>query len=173
MICSAIYAHLQWHTRDCITIEQVYISWQLQTFHESLPWMLQTITYKRSYNHKHCLIFHGRSRHSINLCPQTKIAQMIGGTETDLNLTIKIYYLVVINLHHPIGIIPLTCKPSALAVREITKSSSTFSATNISSNMTWFFQLHGTIKMKSNHTGINYNHKNIAIRSHIMIYNSL
>ena len=32
-----------------------------------------------------------------------------------------------------------------LAVREITKSSSTFSATNISSNMLWFFQLHDTI----------------------------
>ena len=55
------------------------------------------------------------------------------------------------------------------AVREITKSSSTFSAINISSNMMWFFQLHDTIKMKSNHTGINYNHNNIAIRCHIMI----
>ena len=27
--------------------------------------------------------------------------------------------------------------------------------------------------MKSNHTGINYNHNNIAIRSHIMIYDSV
>ena len=27
--------------------------------------------------------------------------------------------------------------------------------------------------MKSNHTGINYNQNNIAIRSHIMIYNSV
>ena len=33
-----------------------------------------------------------------------------------------------------------------LAVREITESSSTFSATNISSNMIWFRQLHDTIK---------------------------
>ena len=58
-------------------------------------------------------------------------------------------------------------------VWEITKSSSTFSATNISSNVIWFFQLHDTIKMKSNHTGINYNHNKIAIRSHIMIYKSV
>ena len=58
-------------------------------------------------------------------------------------------------------------------VREITKSSSTFSATNISSNMIGFFQLHDTIKMKSNHTGINYNHNDITIRSHMMIYNSV
>ena len=58
----------------------------------------------------------------------------------------------------------------ALAVRENTKSSSTFSATNISNNMIWFFQLHYTIKMKSNHTGINYNHNNTATRNHIMIY---
>ena len=58
------------------------------------------------------------------------------------------------------------------SVREITKRSSTFSATNISSNI-WFIQLHDTIKMKSNHTGINHNHNNIDIRSHIMIYNSV
>ena len=61
----------------------------------------------------------------------------------------------------------------SLAVREITKSSSTFSATNISSNMIWFFHLHDTIKMKSNHTGINYNRNSIAIRSHMIIYNSV
>ena len=60
-----------------------------------------------------------------------------------------------------------------LAVRAITKNSSTFSATNISSNMIWFRQLHDTIKMKSNHIGINYNHNNIVIRSHIIIYNSV
>ena len=36
-----------------------------------------------------------------------------------------------------------------------------------------FFQLHDTIKMKPNHTGINYNHNSIAIRSHIMMYNSV
>ena len=36
--------------------------------------------------------------------------------------------------------------------------------------MIWFFQLHDTIKMKSNHTGINNNHNNIAIRSYIVIY---
>ena len=62
---------------------------------------------------------------------------------------------------------------SSLAVREITKSSNTFSATNIGSNMIWFFQLHDTIKMTSNDAGINYNHSNIAIRSHIMIYKSV
>ena len=56
-------------------------------------------------------------------------------------------------------------------VREITKSSSTFSATNISSKIVWWLQLHDTIQMKSNYTWINYNHDNIAIRSHIMIYN--
>ena len=61
----------------------------------------------------------------------------------------------------------------SLTVREITKSSSTVSATNISNNMIWFFQLHDTIKMKSNHTGINYNHNDIATRSNIMIHNSV
>ena len=70
---------------------------------------------------------------------------------------------------------PLTThmKITILSVREITKSSSTFSATNISSNMIWFLQLHDTITMKSNHTGINYNQNNIAKRSHIMIFNSV
>ena len=63
--------------------------------------------------------------------------------------------------------------PMHWPVREITKSSSTFSATNISSNMIWFFPLHDTIKMKSNRIEINYNHNDIAIRSHIMIYNSV
>ena len=63
--------------------------------------------------------------------------------------------------------------PKAWTVREITKSSTTFSATNISSNMICFFQLHDTIKRISNQTGINYNHNDIAIRSHIMIYNSV
>ena len=47
----------------------------------------------------------------------------------------------------------------------------TISATNISSNIVWFLQLHDTIQMKSNYTWINYNHDNIAIRIHIMIYN--
>ena len=36
----------------------------------------------------------------------------------------------------------------ALAVREITKSSSTFSGTNINSNKVWLLQLHDTIQMK-------------------------
>ena len=45
-----------------------------------------------------------------------------------------------------------------LSVREITKSSDTFSATNINSNIVWLFQLHDTIQMKSNYTWINYNH---------------
>ena len=36
-----------------------------------------------------------------------------------------------------------------LSVREITKSSSTFSATNISSNTLWLLQLHDTIQTKS------------------------
>ena len=38
-------------------------------------------------------------------------------------------------------------RPSS--VRDITKSSSTFSATNISSNIAWLLQLHDTIQMKS------------------------
>ena len=53
---------------------------------------------------------------------------------------------------------------TSLSVREITKSSSTFAATNLSSNMIWFHQLQDTVEMKSNHTVINYNHNNIAIR---------
>ena len=56
-------------------------------------------------------------------------------------------------------------------VREITKSSSNFTATNISSNIVLFLQLDDTIQMKSNYTWIKYNHDNIAIRSHIVIYN--
>ena len=56
------------------------------------------------------------------------------------------------------------------SVREITKSNSTFSATNISSNIVWFLQLHDTIQMKSNYTRINYNHDDITIRSNMMIY---
>ena len=39
-----------------------------------------------------------------------------------------------------------------LQVREITKSSSTFSATNVSSKMIRLLQLHDTIQMKSNYT---------------------
>ena len=53
------------------------------------------------------------------------------------------------------------------AVREITKSSRTFSATNFSSNFIRLLQ----IQMKSKYTWINSNHDNIAIRSHKMIYN--
>ena len=36
-----------------------------------------------------------------------------------------------------------------LSVREITKSSSTFSATNISSKIAWLLQLHDSIQTKS------------------------
>ena len=36
--------------------------------------------------------------------------------------------------------------------------------------MIWFFQLHDTIKLKSNYTGMNYTHNKIAIRSDIVIY---
>ena len=39
--------------------------------------------------------------------------------------------------------------------------------------MIWFLQLRGVIKIKSNHTGMNYNHNNIAIRRPIMIYDSV
>ena len=45
---------------------------------------------------------------------------------------------------------PSQYDPCTSAVREITKSSSTFSATNISNNLIWLFQLHYTIQMKSN-----------------------
>ena len=57
------------------------------------------------------------------------------------------------------------------AVREITKISSTFSPTNISSDIVWLIQLHDTIQMKSNYTWIICDYDNIALRSHIMIYN--
>ena len=39
---------------------------------------------------------------------------------------------------------------TGLSVREITKSSNTFSATNISRNIVRLLQLHDTIQMKSN-----------------------
>ena len=61
----------------------------------------------------------------------------------------------------------------SLSVREITNSSSTFSATNISNNMIWLLQLHDTIQMTSNYTWLNYTHNDIAIRRHIRIYNSV
>ena len=60
---------------------------------------------------------------------------------------------------------------SLWAVREITKSSSTYSVTNISSNIAWLLELHDIIQIKSNYTWINYDHDNIAIWSHIIIYN--
>ena len=47
-----------------------------------------------------------------------------------------------------------TIGPSA--VREITKGSSTFAATNFSSNMIWLFQMHDIIQMKSNYAWIHY-----------------
>ena len=56
-------------------------------------------------------------------------------------------------------------------VRVITKSSSTFIATNISNNIVWLLQLQDAIQMKSKDTWISYNHENIAIRSHTRIYN--
>ena len=62
-------------------------------------------------------------------------------------------------------------KKAPRSVREIPKSSSIFSATNISTNIVWLLQVHDAIQMKSNYTWINYNHYNIAIWSHIMRYN--
>ena len=50
---------------------------------------------------------------------------------------------------------------STLTVREITKSSSTFSATNISSNTVWSLQLHDTIQTKS-HYGTKFNSIHLA-----------
>ena len=71
--------------------------------------------------------------------------------------------------------IPCTHTPEIIdmhrGVCDNTKSSSTFSATNIDSNIVWFRQLHDTIPMKSNYTWVNYIHDNRAIRNHIMIYN--
>ena len=48
--------------------------------------------------------------------------------------------------------------PEILSVRVITKSSSTFSAAIISSNIIQLLQLHDAIKMKSNYTWMDYNH---------------
>ena len=83
-----------------------------------------------------------------------------------------------INHFRPTVIVVLVSRKSTpiapnSTVREITKSSSTFSATDISSNMILLLQLHVTIQMKSNYTKINCNHDNIAIRSHIMINDSM
>ena len=60
-----------------------------------------------------------------------------------------------------------------ISVRDITKSNSTFSATNISSYIISILKLHDIIQIKSNYTWINYNHENIAMRSHIIINESL
>ena len=56
-------------------------------------------------------------------------------------------FVVIMPLDHVIRV-PVLLKVT-LSVREITKSSSTFSATNISSNIVWLLQLHDTIQMKS------------------------
>ena len=48
-----------------------------------------------------------------------------------------------------------------------------FSATNISSNKKWLFQLLDANQMKSKYTWTNYNRDNIALRSRTMIYNFL
>ena len=37
--------------------------------------------------------------------------------------------------------------------------------------MIWFLQLRDTMQMKSKYTRINYNHDNLAIKNHAMIYN--
>ena len=42
----------------------------------------------------------------------------------------------------------------------VMKSSSTFSAANISGNVLWLLQLHDTIQMKLDYTWINYDHDN-------------
>ena len=55
-----------------------------------------------------------------------------------------------------------------LAVRE-TKSSSTFTATNISSNMICLLQLQDTLQMKSNYTRIDYNHDTYSKIVHVII----
>ena len=51
-------------------------------------------------------------------------------------------------------------------VKEITKSSSTISATNFSKYILELLQLHYTIKIEWNYAWI---HDNMAIRSHLMI----
>ena len=56
-------------------------------------------------------------------------------------------------------------------VKEITKSSSTFSVIFISSNIVWIFQLYDTIQMKSNYTRINYNGDHKAINKSYNGYN--
>ena len=77
--------------------------------------------------------------------------------------------VVIIN----VDVSSLNITKLALTIREIAKSSCTFSATNISSNILWLLQLYDTIQMKLNYTWINYNHDNIDVRSHIMIYDDV
>ena len=59
-----------------------------------------------------------------------------------------IVHVFVILLNFPGGRKIRKIIPGLSSVREITKSSSTFSATNISSNIVWLLQLHDTIRMK-------------------------
>ena len=47
------------------------------------------------------------------------------------------------------GVSMAYCQDIYWTVREISKSSSTFSASNISSNIVWLLQLHDTIQMES------------------------
>ena len=81
---------------------------------------------------------------------------------------LKIAEIFPLHWHEFANLCTSVTKWSLLAVREITKSSSTFSATNISSNIVWLLWLHDIIQMKSNYTLINYNPDNITIRRHIL-----
>ena len=78
---------------------------------------------------------------------------------THYDNTVMHVYIYIIYMHHqtPTNLILkrirhyiLLTITATLSVREITKSSSTFSATNISSNIVWLIQLLDTIQMKSN-----------------------
>ena len=85
---------------------------------------------------------------------------------------ISLMYTAYIIWCHASGpLIPFVDSRRLSSVRGITKSSSTFPATNSSSNMARLLQLHGKIQKKSNYTWILYNHDNMAMRSHVMINN--
>ena len=88
---------------------------------------------KRNFQER--IQFLSTAEHTIQLIP-TKPPMPLGPS------TIKGLWIcrIISLLRHPIG---------SSTVREITKSSSTFSATNISSNIVWLLQLHDTIQMES------------------------
>ena len=86
----------------------------------------------RHYRYKHTLL----SLYNTFIYPYSAYSNIVWGG-TFKNDLVKLYLLQ-----------EKISSDNISSVREITKNSSTFSVTTISSNMIWLLQLHDTIQMK-------------------------